>query len=57
MQMLVENGTSLVDFSAVDLSQVVPTITAAITATLTVSITVILIRKAYGIFKHGLKGA
>jgi F0F1-type ATP synthase membrane subunit a len=57
MQMLVENGTSLVDFSAVDLSQVVPTITAAITATLSVCVTVILIKKAYGIFKRGLKGA
>ncbi len=48
---------SLVDFSSIDLGQVVPTITAALVATLSVSITVILVKKAYGIFKRGLKGA
>ena len=48
---------SLVDFSSIDLGQVVPTITAALVATLSVSITVILVKKAYGLFKRGLKGA
>ncbi len=41
-------GTSAFDFSSLDLSSLVPTLTAAIGATIGITITVIAIRKGIG---------
>lgn len=57
MPVMLEGAQSLVDFSTIDISAVQPTVVAAITATLAVSITIIVIKKGYGIFKRGLRGA
>lgn len=57
MGLVLTEAQSLVDFSTIDISAVQPTVVAAITATLAVSITIIVIKKGYGIFKRGLRGA
>lgn len=52
-----ETGKSLLDLSSVDLSAVVPTLTAVIGSVIGIAVTVAVIRKGYGWFMSFLKRA
>lgn len=50
MENVTQTAETLVDFSTLDTSMIVPTIVAAISASIGICITVRVIRKAYGTF-------
>lgn len=54
---LLELGTSAIDFSTIDLSQVVPTVTAAIGVAVPVALSVALIKKGARMVISWVKGA